>query len=172
MVCSTLLVISKMVFEAQGIHLRSEFTENLTSHLSLTRDFTFLNLAFQGIVSQSYDINEKGERVFISAEYAHHNLKANVPVYTLREDITYELTPKFQLEPGLLFTFSPANSFEDREFPVYEEVTDPEVRFNLEEDEEFYAYDDGTYEIRRFEKVHDEFTYNFSTCGRLSTGTL
>ena len=148
-------------FEAQGIHLRSEFTENLTSHLSLTRDTTFLNMDFQAVISQNFDINEKGESVFISAEYAYHNLRANVPVYTLREDITYKLTPEFQLEPGFLFAFSPADSFEDREFPVYEEVTDPEVRSELEEDEEFYAYDDGTYEIRRIENVHDEFTYNF-----------
>ena len=146
-------------FEAQGIHLRSEFTEKLTSHLSLTRTFTFLNVNFRGIVS--YDIDEEGKHILTSTEYAHHNLKVNVPVYTLREDITYELAPKFQLEPGFLFTFSPANSFEDRRFPVYEEVTDPEVRFELEEDEKFYAYDDGTYEIRRFEKVHDEFRDNF-----------
>ena len=148
-------------FEAQGIHLRSEFTENLTSYLSLTRAITFLNANFQGVVSQSFQINESGEHVLTSTEYAHHNIKVNVPVYTLREDIAYELTPRFQVEPGFLFTFSPANSFEDREFPVYEEVTDPEVRFNLREDETFFAYDDGTYEVRRFEKIHDEFTYNF-----------
>ena len=151
----------KSGFEAQGIHLRSEFTENLTSHLSLTRAITFLNADFQGIVRQTFDINENGEDILRSTEYAHHNIKANVPVYTLREDIAYELTPKFQLEPGFLFTFSRANSFEDREFPVYEEVTDPEVRFKLQKDEEFFTYDDGTYEVRRFEKIHDEFTYNF-----------
>ena len=148
-------------FEAQGIHLRSELTENLTSYLSLTRAFTFLNADFQGVVSQSFEIDESGKRVLTSAEYTHHTIKANVPVYTLREDIAYKLTPKFQLEPGFLFTFSPANSTEDRRFPVYEEVTDPEVRFKLPEDEVFIAYDDGTYEVRRFEKIHDEFAYNF-----------
>ena len=148
-------------FEAQGIHLRSELTENLTSHLSLTRAFTFLNADFQGVVTQRFEINESGEQVLTSTEYAHHNIRANVPVYTLREDIVYKLTPKFQLEPGFLFTESPADSFEDREFPVYEAVTDPDVRFKLKRNEEFLAYDDGTYEVRRVEKIHDEFRYNF-----------
>ena len=148
-------------FEAQGIHLRSELTENLTSHLSLTRAFTFLNADFQGVVTQRFEINESGEQVLTSTEYAHHNIRANVPVYTLREDIVYKLTPKFQFEPGFLFTESPADSFEDREFPVYEEVTDPDVRFKLKRNEVFLAYDDGTYEVRRVEKIHDEFRYNF-----------
>ena len=148
-------------FEAQGIHLRSELTENLTSHLSLTRALTFLNADFQGVVTQRFDINESGESVLTSTEYAHHNIRANVPVYTLREDIVYKLTSKFQLEQGFLFIESPADSFEDREFPVYEEVTDPDVRFNLRKNEEFLAYDDGTYEVRRVEKIHDEFRYNF-----------
>ena len=148
-------------FEAQGIHLRSELTENLTSHLSLTRAFTFLNADFQGVVTQRFEINESGEQVLTSTEYAHHNTRANVPVYILREDIVYKLTPKFQLEPGFLFTESPADSFEDREFPVYEEVTDPDIRFKLKRNEEFLAYDDGTYEVRRVEKIHDEFRYNF-----------
>ena len=148
-------------FEAQGIHLRSEFTENLTSHLSLTRALTFLNANFQAVVSQRFDVNESGESVLISTEYAHHNIRVNVPAYTLREDITYKLTPKFQLESGFLFAQSPADSFEDRQFPVYEEATDPEVRFTLQDNEEFLAYDDGTYEVRRVEKIHDEFRYDF-----------
>ena len=148
-------------FEAQGIHLHSELTENLTSHLSLTHAFTFLNADFQGIVSKTLAINENQEPVVTSAIYAHHVIKANVPIYTLREDIAYKLTPKFQLEPGFLFAFTPANSSENRSFPVYEEVPDPEVRFNLREGEEFLAYDDGTYEIRRFEKIYDEFKYDF-----------
>ena len=148
-------------FEAQGIHLHSEFTKNLTSHLSLSRALTFLNADFQGIVSQTYALNEDGERVIISTEYAQHNIRANVPVYTLREDITYTLTPKLQFEPGFLFAFSPAQSFEDRSFPTYEEVTDLDIRFNLEEDEELIAYEDGTYEVRHLEKIHDEFDYNF-----------
>ena len=148
-------------FEAQGIHLRSELTENLTSHLSLTRALTFLNADFQGIITQHFAINESGENVLTSTEYAHHNIRANVPVYTLREDIVYKLTLKFQLEQGFLFTESPADSFEDREFPVYEEVTDPDVRFKLKKNEEFLTYDDGTYEVRRVEKIQDEFRYNF-----------
>ena len=148
-------------FEAQGIHLRSEFTENLTSHLSLSRALTFLNMDFQGVVSQTYALNEDGERVITSTEYSQHNIRANVPVYTFREDITYTLTPKLQFEPGFLLSFSPAKSFEDRGFPTYEEVTDLEVRFNLEEDEELIAREDGTYEVRRFEEIHDEFTYDF-----------
>ena len=39
-----------------------------------------------------------------------YSVQVNVPTYTLREDLSYKLTPKLQLEPGFLFAFSPAAS--------------------------------------------------------------
>ena len=88
-------------FEAEGIHFRSDFTDKLTSHLSLTRSHNFLNIHFGGTSSQ--DDETESER-FI------YGVKVNVPTYTLREDISYKLTPTFQLEPGFLLAFSPAKS--------------------------------------------------------------
>ena len=148
-------------FEAQGIHLRSQFSDKLTSHLSLTRALNFLNIDFREVVSQTFSVEPDGERVLTSEEYAHFNVRVNVPVYTLREDIAYKLTPKLQFEPGFLFTFSPANSFEDTRFPTYERANGPEVIPTLDEDEELLAYNDGTYEVHRFETNHDEFGYDF-----------
>ncbi len=88
-------------FQAEGIHLRSHLTDKLTSHLSLTRSYNFLNVNFGGDPSQ--DDAAPSEK-FIYA------VQVNVPTYTLREDISYKLTPKLQLEPGFLFAFSPAES--------------------------------------------------------------
>ena len=89
-------------FQAEGIHLRSHLTNTITSHLSLTRSYNFLNSNF-GVAPSQDDVlpNEK----FIYAA-----VQVNVPTYTLREDITYKLTPTFQFEPGFLFAFSPAKS--------------------------------------------------------------
>ncbi len=89
-------------FEAEGIHLRSDFTDKLTSHLSLTRSHNFLNIHFGGTSSQ----DSKTER-----EGSIYNLKINTPTYTLREDVSYKLTPKLQLEPGFLLAFSPSKSY-------------------------------------------------------------
>ncbi len=88
-------------FQAEGLHLRSHLTDRLTSHLSLTRSYNFLNVNFGGDPSQ--DDTSPSEK-FIYA------VQVNVPTYTLREDISYKLTPKLQLEPGFLFAFSPAES--------------------------------------------------------------
>ena len=88
-------------FEAEGIHLRSDFTDKLTSHLSLTRSHNFLNIHFGGTSSQE----DKTE-----SENFIYSVKVNVPTYTLREDVSYTLTPTFQLEPGFLLAFSPAKS--------------------------------------------------------------
>ena len=84
-------------FEAEGIHLRSNFTDKLTSHLSLTRSHNFLNANFGG-TSKTED-----ERFL-------YNVKVNTPVYTFREDVFYKLTPTLQFEPGVLFALSPAKS--------------------------------------------------------------
>ena len=88
-------------FEAEGIHLRSNFTDKLTSYLSLTRSHNFLNISFGSASNQDATTENDG---FI------YNLKINTPTYTLREDVSYKLTSKFQLEPGFLLAFSPSKS--------------------------------------------------------------
>ncbi len=88
-------------FEAEGIHLRSDFTDKLTSHLSLTRSHNFLNIHF-GDTSRQEDKPESESFIY--------SVKVNVPTYTLREDVSYTLTPTLQLEPGFLLAFSPAKS--------------------------------------------------------------
>ena len=88
-------------FQAEGIHLRSHLTNTLTSHLSLTRSYNFLNVNFGGGPSQ-------GDTPL--SEKSIYSIQVNVPTYTLREDLSYKLTPKFQLEPGFLVAFSPAES--------------------------------------------------------------
>ena len=75
-------------FEGAGIHLRSLFTDRLTSYLSLTRsDFAF-------------DIN-------IGADLS---LKIDAPQYVLREDVTYRLTPKHRIESGLILGLEPGRA--------------------------------------------------------------
>ena len=117
-------VLFKNGFNGQGLHLRSDVTENLTSHLSLTRSFNFLKIAIKIPVNEQFSQNLEGEWFLDSVDYAHYDVKINAPVWTLREDISYRLTPKFQFEPGFLLSFSPAKSFEDGRFPeyVYREV--------------------------------------------------
>ena len=88
-------------FQAEGIHLRSHLTDRLTSHLSLTHSYNFLNVNFGGGPSQ----NEASP-----SEKSIYSVQVTVPTYTLREDLSYKLTPKLQLEPGFLFAFSPAES--------------------------------------------------------------
>ena len=108
-------------FNGQGIHLRSKFTDNLTSHLSLTRSLNFLDIDVNATISETTYRDENGELISRSTESADYNLKVNVPVYTLREDVSYRLTPKLQLEPGFLLAFSPADSTEHASFPSFEE---------------------------------------------------
>ena len=113
-------------FEAEGIHLRSHFTDKLTSHLSLTRSHNFLNIHFGGTSRQEDKPENEG---FI------YDIKVNTPMYTLREDVSYKLTPTLQLEPGFLLALSPAESltrttspgkidFESEEAPVWTQKLD------------------------------------------------
>ena len=88
-------------FEAEGIHLRSHFTDKLTSHLSLTRSHNFLNIHLGGTSRQ--EDQPENERFL-------YDIKVNTPMYTLREDVSYKLTPTLQLEPGFLLALSPAKS--------------------------------------------------------------
>ena len=116
-------------FNAQGIHLRSNFTENLTSHLSLTRSFNFLTINFEAPITESYEFDSEGELIS-EVDYGHYDINIKVPVYTLREDLSYRLnlrpddisqdTPT-ALETGFLLSFTPANSFEDSRIPQYSE---------------------------------------------------
>ena len=87
--------------QAEGIHLRSHLTNTLTSHLSLTHSYNFLNINFGGDPSQD-DASP--------SEKFTYSVQVNAPTYTLREDIVYKITPKLQVEPGFLFAFSPAKS--------------------------------------------------------------
>ena len=150
-------------FEAQGIHLRSEFTENLTSNISFTHAFTFLNTDFEAIFGESFLTEVDGREIeskLISQRSIYNNIKVNVPIYTLRGDVSYQLTPKFQFEPGLLFTFSPAKSFGDRGI-IYEGLTDSDIFSILHDDEELINSDNEFYQIIRPEADRDEFWYDF-----------
>ncbi len=113
-------------FEAEGIHLRSHFTDKLTSHLSLTRSYSFLNIHFGGTSRQEDQPENEG---FI------YDIKVNTPMYTLREDVSYKLTPTLQLESGFLLALSPAESltrtsspgkidFESEEEPAWTQKLD------------------------------------------------
>ena len=150
-------------FNGQGIHLRSKFTENLTSHLSLTRSLNFLDIDSNFTVSETTVRDESGELVSRSTDSFDFELKVNVPVYTLREDLYYRLSPKLQLEPGFLFAFSPANSTEFLSFPTFEEgVLDEEtLQELLQTDPEKIDYDDeGNARIRTTETRDYEFEHD------------
>ena len=159
-------VLFKNGFNGQGVHLRSDFTENLTSSLSLTRSFNFLTVAFKAPFNEEFSRNPEGEWVLESADYGHYDVKINVPVYTLREDISYRLTPQFQLEPGFLFSLSPANSFEDGRFPEYETTEEDVTTVTpiTDEDGEVIGTETvigGETQLTGFEEIHDEFGHDF-----------
>ena len=123
-------------FEAEGIHLRSHFTDKLTSHLSLTRSHNFLNINFGSAAPQD---NKTKNDAFI------YTLTINTPMYTLREDVSYRLTPEFQLEPGFLLAFSPSKS--------RTHTASPE-NIDLESNEEpswIRKFDEFSYPFRRAE---------------------
>ena len=154
-------IFFKNGFNGQGIHLRSKFTENLTSHLSLTRSLNFLDIDASLITSET-TVRDDGELISRSADTLEYELKVNVPVYTLREDISYRLSPKIQLEPGFLFAFSPANSTEHASYPTFGEVLDEETEFELmRTDPGKVRFDDdgnarlSTTETRDYEFGHD-----------------
>lgn len=117
-------------FEAEGIHLRSIFTDKLSSHLSLTRSHNFLNIHLGGTSRQDDQPENEG-----ALEGFLYDIKVNTPMYTLREDVSYKLTPTLQLEPGFLLALSPAKShthtpalgkidFESEEAPAWTQKLD------------------------------------------------
>ncbi len=159
-------------FSGQGIHLRSNFTENLTSHFSLTRTFNFLNINFIDPFVLNYE-QENGEHKlengrFVAEEILTNNYEVNVevPVWTLREDISYKLTPTLQLEQGFLLSFSPANSFEDSNLYEYESIGRPTYRTTItigsgEQIEVTRRSEVTRYEVTNLEKTHSEFGHDF-----------
>ena len=150
-------------FNGQGIHLRSKFTENLTSHLSLTRSLNFLDIDSNLTFSETTVRDESGELISRSTDSLDLDLKVNVPVYTLREDLYYRLSPKLQFEPGFLFAFSPANSTEFLSIPTFEEEVLDEERLQelIQTNPEKIRYDDdGNARIHTTETKDDEFGHD------------
>ena len=162
-------------FNAQGIHLRSNFAENLTSQFSLTRSFNFLTIDFEAPITESYEIDSDGELVS-EVDYGHYDINIKVPVYTLREDISYRLNLRpddtsnqsapAALETGFLLSFTPANSFEDSRIPQYEGSEEPVERVTPIVDEngevvgETVVYEQQQ-ELVGIEENHYEFGHDF-----------
>ena len=138
-------------FNSQGIHLRSNFTDNLTSYLSLTRSFNYLDIDANIAISETTVTGEDGRPIAKYKDSVDYRLKVNVPIYTLREDVSYQLTPTLQLEPGFLFAFSPANSTEHTGYPAFEEEVLDETALNAliqTNPEKVGVDDDGNARIR------------------------
>ncbi len=149
-------------FTGQGVHLLSHVTDNLTSHLSLTRSVNYLTIDFKAIFQETVsELEDNGEIVVDFADSGTYDVKINVPIYMLREDLVYQLTPSFQFEPGFLLNFSPSKSFEYGRFLTSERIVSTENLPELSEDEEFVRDEDGTYIKRSFYELSDEFEYDF-----------
>ena len=148
-------VLFKNGFNGQGLHLRSNFTENLTSHLSLTRSYNFLNIDLEAVTGERYTVIEgRVDPSSYEANFAHYEIKINAPVYTLREDVTYRLNPQLQLESGFLYAFNPAKSSENGWL---------EENFASASDLDYTVEtpDGEVVEESSFEEVHDEFGHDF-----------
>ncbi len=94
-------------FEGAGVHLRSRLTNRLSSFLSLTRSYF------------EFDIN-------IGAGLS---LKIDAPQYNLREDLAYTLTPKHQLESGVILGIEPGKAIGTFARPPDEGEVDYDFRF-------------------------------------------
>lgn len=140
-------------FNGQGIHLRSNFTENLRSDLSLTRSDNFLNIDLKAVAETQFVVGPDGTE-FLGANYAHYEIQVSAPVYTLREDVSYTVVPALQLESGFLYTFSPAASSENGWFEN-EIESDQEPEFTIEES------DGEVISESVFEDVYGEFGHDF-----------
>ena len=138
-------------FDGQGLHLRSNFTENLTSHLSLTRSSNFLNIDLQAVTGESYTVVEgRVDPSSYKANYFHYEIQVNAPVYMLREDVSYRLNPTLQLESGFLSTFNPAQSSENGWFEE-----------NFKSESNLDSTVETPEETPDFEEIHDEFGHDF-----------
>ncbi len=160
-------------FSGQGIHLHSNFTENLTSHFSFTRTFNYLNIKFEDPFVLSYALEngefklEDGKLVAEEILTNNYDVKVKVPVWTLREDVSYRLNPTLQFESGLLLSYSPANSFEDSNIYEYVAIGEPiEISTPLIENgdqirERITTQTAVRYEVTNLEKTHYEFGHDF-----------
>ena len=140
-------------FNGQGIHLRSDFTEQLSSHLSLTRSDNFLNIDFQVLIEEKSTVGPDGEQESLLENFVHYEIKVSAPIYTLREDVSYRLTPKLQLESGFLYAFNPAKSSE-KGWVEENFESEHDLSFTIEPDDEPVA--EGS-----FEEVDEEFGHDF-----------
>ncbi|MYF97608.1 TonB-dependent receptor, partial [Candidatus Poribacteria bacterium] len=160
-------------FSGQGIHLHSKFTDNLTSIFSFTRTNNYLNIDLEDPFVLSYEVEdgqfkrEDGKLVAKEILTNSYDIKVQVPVYTLREDVSYKLSPTLSVEPGFLLSFSPANSFEDSIFYEYEptgeeiDVVPPrQVIVNGDVVSEV-RHTRAQYEITDVEESHYEFGHDF-----------
>ena len=147
-------VYFKNGFDGQGIHLRSNFTDQLTSHLSLTRSHNFLNIELKAVVEERYSLEPMNGDWDYAANFVRYDIKVSAPVWTLREDVSYRLTPSFQLESGFLFAFNPATSSEkgwfEENFP-----SDHDLTYTTETPDGEVLNEDT------FEEIHDEFGHDF-----------
>ena len=141
-------------FNGQGIHLRSNFTDQLTSHLSLTRSHNFLNIDFKAVVEERYSLEPIDGEWNYAANFVRYDIKVSAPVWTLREDISFRLTPSFELESGFLFAFNPATSSEKGWL---------EENFSSEQDLTYTTEISDGEVVREstFEEVYDEFGHDF-----------
>ena len=151
-------------FEAQGVHLRVRVHWKLDIPFLFYPRLHFYQYGLQRNFSANLffvdETRPELEPELISEKSTYDNIRANVPVWTLREDISYKLAPKFQLESGFLFTFSPANSFEDRGIR-HKSFIDSAAASLLSEDVELVTHNDRTYHVVRPEATYDEFWYDF-----------
>ena len=158
-------------FTGQGIHLHSNFTENLTSYFSFTRTFNFLNIKFEDPFVVAYVLEdgefklEDGKLVAEEILTDNYDVKVKVPVWTFREDVSYRLNPTLQFESGLLLSFSPANSFEDLQAYEYEPIGEGiEIDARFVEGNsvrEIRTSRPARYEVTELEKRHYEFGHDF-----------
>ena len=159
-------------FNGQGIHLHSNFTDNFTSHFSFTRAFNFLNVDLEDPDVVSYELEngdfklEDGKLVAEEIIYNSYDVKVKVPVYTLREDVSYKFTSTLQFEVGSLLSFSPANSFEDSNIYEYEPVGEAiEISVPIVENGEVIGESvtmrPARYNVTELEKTHYEFGHDF-----------
>ena len=159
-------------FEGQGIHLRSNFSDKLTSHFSLTHSANFLNVEFRNPVDvrrEGGEIHFPEDPITLTAKFDTYTVRVNVPVWTLREDVTFRLNPRFQIEPGVLFSFSPAISFEDSKEVQFESLgiinTEIQVTRTREDGssagERRRSRTGPEYGFAGIKEAHDEFGHDF-----------
>ncbi len=160
-------------FSGQGIHLQSELSDNLTSNMSLTRTLNYLKIDLKAPIVLSYKVVddqaefkdavfEDGKLVAEEIVNNSYQVKIDVPVYTLREDIIYRLNPLIQLESGFLLSYSPANSYEDGRFYEYESVEEERIgSVTFEDGNSMKYFTPRRYEITDFEETHFEFGHDF-----------